>query len=373
MKMEPAGPKVKKMKISRAALTIYEVLEISPAPAAMEANDPKPPTTTEGSRKPPPGAEEVGGEEMPDRISSLPDAILGEIISLLPIREGARTQTLASRWRHLWRAAPLNLDYSRLPGHRDRQDILLGGILSTHQGPGRRLCLPASRLQYRADAVDAWLRSPALDNLHELDLYLPSSTFSRLFSRLLRVITLSQCHLPDDIVDTLSFPQLRKLALVEVRISECSLHSIITTGCPVLESLLLDTRFGVRRLRINSPTLISIGIHSSSDQLIIDDAPSLRRLVHFGMHLQMQVTVVSAPKLETLGYISEYFGQSRIVFGSTLMQVMFLVLLAFSTRLLVSCIFMSREVISYNDFCVFSVCIVYILMFCSMFHEGITH
>jgi hypothetical protein len=138
MKMEPAGPKVKKMKISRAALTIYEVLEISPAPAAMEANDPKPPTTTEGSRKPPPGAEEVGGEEMPDRISSLPDAILGEIISLLPIREGARTQTLASRWRHLWRAAPLNLDYSLLPGHRDRQDILLGVILSAHQGPGCR-------------------------------------------------------------------------------------------------------------------------------------------------------------------------------------------------------------------------------------------
>jgi hypothetical protein len=89
-----------------------------------------------------------------------------------------------------------------------------------------------------------------------------------------------------------------------------------------LESLLLDTCFGFRRLRINSPTLVSIGIHSSSDQLIIDDAPSLRRLVHFGMHLQMQVTVVSSPKLETLGYISEYFGQSKIVFGSTLIQVM---------------------------------------------------
>jgi hypothetical protein len=136
MKIEPAGPVAKKMKL--AALTISEVMEISPAPAAMDANDPKPPTTTEGSREPPPGAEEVGGGEMPDHISSLPDAILGEIISLLPIREGARTQTLASRWRHLWRAAPLNLDYSLLPGHRDRQDILLGVILSAHQGPGCR-------------------------------------------------------------------------------------------------------------------------------------------------------------------------------------------------------------------------------------------
>ncbi|KAM0881432.1 hypothetical protein ACQ4PT_032987 [Festuca glaucescens] len=283
MEMEPARPSAKKMKLAASSVL-------------KAANDPNPPTTTEISEEQLPGADEDGKEEMLDRISNLPDAVLGEIISLLPTREGARTQALASRWRHLWRAAPLNVDYRRLPGHRDRQDVLVGVILSAHQGPGRRLCLPAPRLQYRADAADAWFRSPALDNLQELDLYLAY-------------------------IDTLRFPQLRKLALVAVEISECSPHSIITKGCPVLECLLLNTCFGIRRLQINSPTLISIGIHSSSDQLIIDNGPSLQRLVHFGLHMEMQVTVVSAPKLETLGYVSEYFGQSKIVFGSTVIQV----------------------------------------------------
>ena len=242
MAMEPAGPRAKKMKLAAPEIK-------NSALASSVADDPKPTTPEIRSQGQPPEAEEDGGGELPDRLSDLPDAILGEIISLLPTKDGACTQALASRWRHLWRAAPLNLDYRGIPGAD--VGILPGVILSAHEGPVHRLCLPGRLLEYGADFVEAWLRSPTLDNLQELQFYVPRGGFSGSiphallpasvlrFSSTLRMATISQCNLPGDTVETLRFPQLRKLAIVDVRISEVSLHRIIATACPGLECLLL--------------------------------------------------------------------------------------------------------------------------------------
>jgi hypothetical protein len=124
---------------------------------------------------------------------------------------------------------------------------------------------------------------------------------------------MSECHLLDETVQTFQFPQLRQLSLCSVSISEVALHGIISR-CFVLEYLLLkDT--GFRCLRINSPSLKSIAI--SSGELIIEDAPLLQRLLQLQPRSGLNVSVISAPKVETLGCLGY---DSNLVFGTSVIQ-----------------------------------------------------
>ncbi|XP_014757729.2 putative FBD-associated F-box protein At3g50710, partial [Brachypodium distachyon] len=281
-----------------------------------------------------------------DRISDLPDGILGDIVSLLPTAEGARTQILKRRWRHIWRcSAPLNLDCCTLVargGGREAEDELVGlipSILSSHQGTGRRFHVPSSRHSDRAATIEAWLQSAALDNLQELDLWcthtylydyvpLPPAVFR--FSATVRVVTIANCNLRDSAVQGLQFPQLKQLGFKDIIIMEDSLHHMIA-ACPDLECLMIERSLGFACVRINSLSLRSIGVSTDHPhphelqfvELVIDNAPCLKRLLHLEMcyHLDMHITVISAPKLETLSCCSSVSRSStKLSFGSAAIQ-----------------------------------------------------
>ncbi|XP_044423360.1 uncharacterized protein [Triticum aestivum] len=109
----------------------------------------------------------------------------------------------------------------------------------------------------------------------------------------------------------LFFPKLNKLGLENVTISESSLQTMID-GCPALECLLIRRCSGFRCVRINSISLRGIGVEAYRGELIIleeviiENAPCLERLLLFGSAESRHISVISAPKLETLGCLSSH-------------------------------------------------------------------
>ncbi|CAM0953775.1 unnamed protein product [Alopecurus aequalis] len=287
-----------------------------------------------------------------DLISCLPDAILGTIVSLLPTKDGARTQALSRRWLPLWcsHMAPLNLvadhDLSRV----SLRSMVVSKILSDHPGPARRFSLDlVSRADFLAK-VAAWFRSTSLDGLQELKVTdvpmppvatpprpypLPPHALTR-FAPTLRVLNLYGCQFPD-LAAPPSFPLLDRLIMYDVRISRNSLQSMIS-GSVVLKSVSLHY-MGFDRLCINSLTLRSISFYppvrtkgvTIFRELVIEEAPCLERLLPiFPGAGPTTIRVNRAPKLEVLGFLSE--GVSTLHLGTMLFQNMIAVSLTTKIR-----------------------------------------
>ncbi|CAN6209880.1 unnamed protein product, partial [Urochloa humidicola] len=137
-----------------------------------------------GSPPPPPG-----GPVADDLISRLPDELLGSVITLLPTKDGARTQILSRRWRPLWRAAPLNLEASfggRLIHDDERRTAVFRGVLDSHAAPVRRFSFTNYNSSPAAAVVDSLLQSPRINDAQELEIdiatrgNLPPSVLARL-------------------------------------------------------------------------------------------------------------------------------------------------------------------------------------------------
>uniref|UniRef100_A0ACD5ZQU9 Uncharacterized protein n=1 Tax=Avena sativa TaxID=4498 RepID=A0ACD5ZQU9_AVESA len=336
----------------------------------MEA--PPPPAHTSKKRKfdrvdgqEPPGSSSAGDVAGLDFINTLPDAVLCTIISLLPTKDGGRTQAVSRRWRPLWRSAPLNIVAdSTLSGQERKRVIYISKILAQHPGPALRLALPYIRERYYGK-IECWLRSQTLTNLQELDLGfdvegslpsslpLPSSLVlppsALRFAPTLHVASFSCCRFPDLSAQSLNFPHLKELSMYRVTISELSASSLnlphlkqltlcrvtipgdalhgMLTGCLSLESLLLKNNVGIRRLRISSPTLRSIGFSpafrgedaTSFQELVIEDAPRLERLLPlYPDDGPRTIQIIRAPKLQVIGLLSD--GISKLHIGTTFFQ-----------------------------------------------------
>lgn len=100
-------------------------------------------------------------EEPTDLISSLPQEIIRCIVSLLPLKDAARTSVLSGLWRSLWAPTRVNFDFDfdRVTSHEASEDVIraLGRFLSSQNGL-LRLCV--GFLKGRGDCLimeDGWV------------------------------------------------------------------------------------------------------------------------------------------------------------------------------------------------------------------------
>ncbi|XBJ07832.1 hypothetical protein VPH35_013286 [Triticum aestivum] len=228
-----------------------------------------------------------------DLISKLSDDILGTIISLLPTKDGTRTQAIARRWRPLWRSAPLNLHASyHLCSKQFKHLSVVSRILSDQSGPARRFVFRLVRLHKakkrhaeEAAQIENWFHSRALRNLKELDI--------------------SFDLLDYEITHSLSFPLLKQLILRRVSICQDVFHGVLS-ACGLLESLELKEIRDTNCLRISSATLRSVSLcacFAAKGELLLLPCPREGRET---------IRIIKAPKLEILGLLSPRISETEI-------------------------------------------------------------
>ncbi|XP_058089859.1 F-box/LRR-repeat protein At4g14103-like [Magnolia sinica] len=117
--------------------------------------------------------------ETNDRLSDLPNGILNQIVSFLPIKEAARTSILSRKWRYIWTTiTSLDLD-SCLFNKWETFASSIDRLVTHHDGPvlqKLRLSLLWARSRHTTQ-INGWIASAVKLNVQELDLYIPMEEY----------------------------------------------------------------------------------------------------------------------------------------------------------------------------------------------------
>ncbi|ANM61631.1 F-box/RNI-like superfamily protein [Arabidopsis thaliana] len=179
-----------------------------------------------------------------DLISSLPDEILGKVLSLLPTKRAASTAVLSKRWNNL-------------PALVDKLDIndAIGGpggfpefidktlALLTNSTTIKRTSLN-NEFQYGESQVNTWIRSFLERGC--LQLYLNAQSLYTIdteffTSNTLVELTITGGFSPDGLLPPggVFFPKLKTLSLVLMTFVDSDMYELFISGCPLLEEFLL--------------------------------------------------------------------------------------------------------------------------------------
>ncbi|XP_018467961.2 F-box/LRR-repeat protein At1g48400 [Raphanus sativus] len=259
---------------------------------------------------------------MRDLISSLPDEILGKILSLLPTKVAASTSVLSKRWRNLLSLVDsLSFDESMVvyPNEEEAEngshrfsDFVDKTLALLHNSPAIKtfsLCLV---VWTESSRVNRWIWTAMEKGLLELHLYAPTSGSDvSIESRVLRSTTLVKLtisghyDIDEDIDEShdVFLPALKSLSLT-VALDIDQYRRIIHDACPVLEELT------IRNVDLGSLWGGTVVEHASIKRLVI--------VTHVPEHIDYyllldyfenarQTVRLQAPSLVYLDYSSPVF------------------------------------------------------------------
>ncbi|KAG2589818.1 hypothetical protein PVAP13_5NG317300 [Panicum virgatum] len=248
-----------------------------------------------------------------DRISSLPDEILRNVVSRLP----------GCRENPLWR-----------PGLVDTLGLTndVSDILAAHPGPFRCVQITCCYLDMNREKIKGWPKLVADKGVQELafinrpwplDLPLPTTLFS---CTSLTRLHIGAWKLPNTatLPDAVAFPHLQELFLTLITMKDKDLAFLLERS-PVLEVLTIIASQRDVRLCLASRSLrcLQLGMSSLGD-ITVADAPRLERFFllmtrRIGGNKFSTIKIGNAPNLRMLGYWPP--GQHELQIGNTIMEV----------------------------------------------------
>ncbi|KAM3237933.1 F-box/LRR-repeat protein isoform X2 [Capsicum annuum] len=253
---------------------------------------------------------EVEEETLDDRISRIPDALLVQILSLLPTKDAVASCVLSKRWRYLW-----NSIYNfHLAGNSYFNNVenfvsLVNHVL-THSTCSKikkfQLDLPYNP-KYKFDSnIEQWISFSVerkVENVvlcscdEDVDCELPLSicTCSSL-------ITLDWSCCAIDKESVIEWKSFMSLKLDYIFIDNDDIAKILS-GCPALETLELCAFDGFRRLEITSSNLKRLTLdrywwfYGRADEPLVIIAPHLQHLEFLGDFEYLKCRLVNVSSL----------------------------------------------------------------------------